>query len=148
MELGSKILKLLHEQVSHYVNMKDAVQKQTAYIEAMDVARLTSGSSEVRGLMRKIRDLEVSLTPLRHSWGSLGSDRPVVEKRAMDEVVDKIRELIGEIQEVKDRNASMIKQSMVDVRKQLTDLNSQSKAVRAYFQRRPGQAARFVDKAR
>ena len=147
MEIGSKILKLLQEQVSYYVSMKDAVARQTAYIEVMDVARLTSGSSEVRGLMRKIRDQEASLTPLRQSWGSLGSDRPVREKREMAGLVSTIRELIGEIQEVKDRNTSMIKQSMGKTRKQMADLNSQSKAARAYFHRRPEQAARFVDKA-
>ena len=146
MKIGREILKILKAQLGHYRSMGQAVSKQTAYIEAMDVGGLTTGTSEVRGLMRKIRDLEATLRPLRQGWTALGLDRPVAEKREIETVVASIRGLIAEVQEVKDRNAGLLKRSMGGVRKQMTGLNVQSKATRAYY-RQPPQAARFIDKS-
>ena len=144
--VGREILELLRLQQGHYGALKQAVEKQTAHIEATDIGRLTSGTSEVRGLMRKIRDAEADLRPLRQSWSSLGHDRPPAEQREIDALVASIRELIVEIQETKNRNADLLKGAMDRVRKQMAGLNSQAKAAQAY-RPRPARAARFVDKA-
>ena len=96
--------------------------------------------------MRKIRDAEADLRPLRQSWSSLGHDRPPAEQREIDALVASIRELIVEIQETKNRNADLLKGAMDRVRKQMAGLNSQAKAAQAY-RPRPARAARFVDKA-
>ena len=58
--VGQEIIELLRLQQGHYNALKQAVEKQTAHIEATDIGRLTSGTFEVRGLMRKIRDVELT----------------------------------------------------------------------------------------
>ena len=146
METGREIAKLLKVQVGHYRSMKQAVEKQTAYIDAMDVGGLTAGACEVRGLMRKIRDLDAGLRPLRQSWSTLGIDRPAPERREIEALIASIRMLITEIQEVKNQNTSLLTRSMERFRKQMAGLNTQSRAARAYH-RRPAQAARFVDRS-
>ena len=146
MDTGREILKLLKAQQEHYLALKQAVQKQTTHIEAVDIGGLTAGTSEVRGLMRKIRDTEVALRPLRQSWSTLGIDRSPSERREIHTIIASIRAHILEIQEVKDRNTSLLSRSMDKIRKQMAGLNSQSKAARAYY-RRPTQAARFIDKS-
>lgn len=144
--IGQDIVTLLNLQQGHYVALKQAVQRQTAYIETLDTGRLTTGTSEVRGLMRKIRDVEARLRPLRQSWGILGIDRPVPERREIDALSASMRTLITEIQEAKEHNADLLETGMRQVRKQMAGLNSHSRAAQAYFPR-PTQAARFVDKA-
>ena len=146
MDTGREILKLLKAQQDHYLALKQAVQKQTTHIEAVDIGRLTAGTSEARGLMRKIRDLEAALRPLRQSWSTLSVDGPPSERREIHTIIASIRGHILEIQEVKDRNTSLLSRSMEAVRKQMAGLNSQSKAARAYY-RRPTQPARFIDKS-
>ena len=145
-ETGRKILALLEAQLGHYRAMKHAVEKQGTYIEVGDIGGLTTGTAEVRGVMRKIRDLEVDLRPLRQSWQNLGLDRPLVEKRQVDACVGKIRTQIEEIQAIKDGNAAMLERSMDVLRKEMTGFKSRSKATRAYY-RRPAPAARFIDRS-
>jgi len=144
--IGQDILRLLNLQQGYYVALKQAIQRQTVYIEAMDTGRLTAGTSEVRGVMRKIRDVEARLRPLRQSWGTLGIDRPAPERREIDALSASMRALITEIQDTKEHNENLLEAGMRQVRKQMAGLNSHSKAAQAYF-RRPAQAARFVDKA-
>ena len=147
-EIGQKIAALLETQQGHYLSMKQAVEKQRAYIEAMDIGGLTVGTAETRSLMRKIRDLEAELRPLRQSWQNLGLDRPVTEKRAIDGLVQEIRGLIESIQEAKDENQTLLERSMEEVRAQMTGLKTRTRASQAYHQR-PGAptTARFVDRS-
>ena len=72
--------------------------------------------------MRKIRDLEAELRPLRQSWNNLGLDRPVMEKRQIDGVIDEIREMIASIQTVKNHNQALLERSMDGVRQEMTGL--------------------------
>ena len=64
-DVGLQIKALLEMQLKHYRAMKQTVAKQTAYIEAMDIGGLMASTAETRALMRKIRDLEADLRPLR-----------------------------------------------------------------------------------
>jgi len=148
-EVGQKIMLLLESQVGHYQSMKQALEKQAAYIEAMDIGGLTAGASETRALMRKIRDLEADLRPLRQSWRDLDWDRPVNEKRKIDALVDEIRALIESIQKIKDENKTNLEQSMEQLRAQMTGLKTSTQATQAYH-RRPatGSPARFIDQSK
>ena len=148
-EVGQKIMLLLESQVAHYQSMKQAIEKQSAYIEVMDIGGLTAGTAETRALMRKIRDLEAELRPLRQSWKNLGLDRPVNEKRKIDLQVAQIRALIEAIQEKKDENKAHLEQSMEALRSQMTGLNTSTQAAQAYHRRSPSSApARFIDKSK
>jgi len=147
-DAGQKIKTLLDSQLGYYRAMKLAVEKQTAYIEAMDIGGLTAGTSETRSLMRKIRDIEATLRPLRQSWNNLGIDRPVVEKRLIDDVIVDIRALIESIQSVKDHNQTLLERSMEEVRQQMTGLKKRQQMSKAY-QPKPQVAAsaRFIDQS-
>ncbi|MFT5366215.1 MAG: hypothetical protein ACI8V2_001162 [Candidatus Latescibacterota bacterium] len=146
--VGQKINTLLNTQFGHYRSMKQAVEKQTAYIEAMDIGGLTAGASETRSLMRKIRDLEAELRPLRQGWNNLGWDRPVMEKRLIDGIIDEIRAMIEEIQTVKNYNQTMLERSMEGVRQQITGLKKQTQVSKAYQPRpRVATPARFIDRS-
>jgi len=147
-DVGQKIKALLDTQLGHYRVMKQAVEKQTAYIEAMDIGGLTAGTSETRSLMRKIRDLEAELRPLRQSWNNLGLDRPVIEKRQIDGVIDEIRELIESIQTVKNYNQTLLERSMDGVRQQMTGLKKQKQISKAYQPKPQAVAARFIDRSK
>lgn len=148
-DVGQKIKTLLETQVKHYCAMKQAVEKQTAYIEALDIGGLTAGTSETRALMRKIRDLEAELRPLRQSWNNLGLDRPVVEKRQIDALIEDIRALITTIQQVKDHNQGLLERSMGQVRQEMTGLRKRKKIAHAYQSKPRLQAqARFIDRAK
>ena len=146
MEVGKAIIKHLRAQEDHYLSIKQAVEKQTGFITAMDIGRLTSGTTEVRGLMHKIKDLETSVRPLRQVWANLGIDRPVSDQREIESQIVSIRALIDSIQEVKERNTSLLVKSMDEVRGQLVGLNSRSTAARAYHVGKP-KTARFIDKS-
>lgn len=148
-DVGQKIKAMLEAQVAHYRAMKQAVEKQTAYIEAMDIGGLTAGTSETRSLMRKIRDIEAELRPLRQSWNNLGLDRPVIEKRQIDSLIGDIRGLIGSIQETKDHNQSLLERSMRDVQQEMAGVKKRKKISNAYYQRpRVTTPARFIDKSK
>jgi len=145
MQTGQEILKLLTAQRGHYLALRQAVDKQTGHIEAMDVGQLAAGTAEVRSRMRKIRDVEARLRPLRQSWSSRGVSRPPGESEPMEGLVSDIRSLIGEVQKIKDQNAAKLKSAMLGLRKQITGLKTQSRAAAAYRPRR-SQPARFVDR--
>ena len=147
MEVGKAIIRHLRAQEGHYLSIKQAVEKQTGFITAMDTGRLTSGTTEVRGLMRKVRDLELTLRPLRQSWATMGIDRSMTEQREIESQIASIRGLIGAIQEAKERNTSLLVGSMDKVRGQMVGLNSRSSAARAYHSEKPQAAARFIDKS-
>ena len=146
MDVGKAIIEHLRAQEAHYLSIKLAVEKQTGFITAMDVGRLTSGTSEVRGLMHKVKDLETALRPLRQSWSNLGIDRPSADQREIESQIASIRGLIGDIQVAKDRNTSLLGQSMEKVREQMVGLNSRSSAARAYHVEKP-RPARFIDQS-
>ena len=147
-DVGQKIKALLDAQFGHYFVMKKVVEKQTAYIEAMDIGGLTAGASETRSLMRKIRDLEAELRPLRQSWNNLGLDRPVMEKRQIDGVIDEIRDIIASIQAVKDHNQTLLERSMGGVRQEMTGLKKRKQISKAYHPRPKVAAARFIDQSK
>jgi len=148
METGQEILKVLKKQRGHYVAMGEAVDKQTAQIEAMDIGGLAAGASEVRGLMRKIRDIEAGFRPLRQSWGARTVSRPSSEQDAIETIVEEIKDLISDIQKTKDRNSTLLKKRMSSLKAQMTGLQTQAKAARAYgAPLAPKEtAARFIDK--
>ena len=97
--------------------------------------------------MRKIRDLEASLRPLRQSWNSRAVDRGSGEQQEVESLIASIRESIVGIQEVRGRNETMLKTALGDVRAEMNGLKSRSRAAKAYQSpaRRP--QARFVDKS-
>lgn len=148
-DAGQKITDILELQVGHYRAMKYAVEKQTVFIETMNLGGLTAGASETRALMRKIRDLEADMRPFRQTWQNLGLDRPVFEKRKIDTQIDEIRTLIESIQEIKNKNTTMLEEAMAGVHRQMTGLKARATAHRAY-QRRPVKvpAARFIDRSK
>lgn len=148
-DVGQKIKTLLETQCEYYRSMKQAVEKQTAYIEAMDIGGLTAGTSETRSLMRKIRDLEAELRPLRQSWNNLGLDRPVMEKRQIDVLIGEMRALIEAIQTTKDHNQVLLERSMDGVRQQMTGLKKRKKMSKAYQPKPQGtRVARFIDRSK
>ena len=147
MKTGKEIASRLKDQLGHYVAMRLAVERQTGFIRAKDVGGLVSGATEVRGLMRKIRDLEASLRPLRQTWMSRAVDRPVNEQQEIEDLISSIRENIEAIQGLKDENESLLKEAMAETKKEMAGLRSQSQAARAYQGRQPDRHARFVDKS-
>ena len=147
-DVGMQIKALLDKQLTHYRAMKQVVERQTGYIEAMDIGGLTASTAETRALMRKIRDIEADLRPLRQGWNNLGLDRPVVIKRQIDAQIEELRELIEGVQAAKDRNKAMLERSMEDVRKQMTGLKLRKHASQAYRGRPAAKpAARFIDRS-
>jgi hypothetical protein len=150
MTTGQEILKQLRSQQGHYLALKAAIVKQTGHIEEGDIDGLTAGTSEVRGLMRQIRDGESRLRPLKQSWANLDLDKPVLEKREISSMIASIRDSITEIQEIKDQNKERLEAGMVRVKKEMTERKTQSKAVRAYRSqghKQLDQPARFIDKS-
>lgn len=147
MKTGQEIVEKLKKQLGHYAAMKQAVDRQTAFIQARDVGGLAAGAGEVRGLMRKIRDLDASLRPLRQSWNSRAVDHGSDVKEEIDTLISSIREGIQAIQAVRNRNEAMLKETMGKLRSDLNGLRSQSRAARAYQSRGPRRTARFVDKS-
>ena len=150
MTTGQEILEQLESQQGHYQALKVAVERQTGHIEDGDIGGLTAGTSEVRGLMRQIRNGEARLRPLKQSWANLGLDRPAAEKRKIGSMIASIRDSITEIQEIKDQNKERLEDGMARVKKEITELKIQSKAVRAYHgqsHKQSGHPARFIDKS-
>ena len=65
-------------------------------------------------------------------------------------MIDSIRNSITEIQEIKDQNKERLEEGMERVKKELTELKTQKKAVRAYHGQSNTalrQPARFIDKS-
>ena len=84
------------------------------------------------------------------SWANLGLDRPAAEKRKIGSMIASIRDSITEIQEIKDQNKERLEDGMARVKKEITELKIQSKAVRAYHgqsHKQLGHPARFIDKS-
>ena len=150
METGQELIRRLTIQQGQYQALKEAVARQATHIGAMDVAGLTTDVAEIRSLMRKVRDLEADLRPLRQSWHSLGLDRSPAERREADELVDGIRETVEEIQTTKAENETLLKARMGELRKEMSGLQTQGKAALAYQGPRPAQnaktAPKFIDK--
>ncbi|MDA0746910.1 MAG: hypothetical protein O2954_10350 [bacterium] len=147
MNTGQEILKQLKAQHNFYLAMKRAVEKQQTHIETRNIGGLTAGTAEVRGLIHKIKDIDVGLRPLRQSWNMLGLDRVPAVKREIDALIDAIRNHISDIQGIKEENTLLLKEQMGGLRKEMTGLNARSQAARAY-QGQPGRRpARFIDKS-
>ena len=100
METGQELIRRLTIQQGQYQALKEAVARQAAHIGAMDVAGLTTDMAEIRSLMRKVRDLEADLRPLRQSWHSLGLDRSPSERREADELMESLEHLEQQIAEL------------------------------------------------
>lgn len=148
MDGGRKIKALLESQRDCYRAMKQTVEKQAIYIQAMDIGGLTAGAAETRAMMCKIRDIEAELRPFRQIWHKLGLDRPFAEKRQVDALVEDIRALIASIQEIKDRNVAMLERSMGEMRQEMAGMKARTRASRAYQQRPvPASDARFIDRS-
>ena len=65
-------------------------------------------------------------------------------------MIASIRDSITEIQEIKDQNKERLEDGMARVKKEITELKIQSKAVRAYHgqsHKQSGHPARFIDKS-
>ncbi|HAA75291.1 TPA: hypothetical protein DCE37_09245 [Candidatus Latescibacteria bacterium] len=150
MDTGQNLIARLNIQQDQYLALKDAVTRQATHIRAMDVAGLTTDMAETRSLMRKVRDLEADLRPLRQSWHSLGLDREPSERRVVDELVDNIRETVEEIQAIKAENETLLKSRMGDLRKEMSGLQTQGKAALAYqgpkSTERAAPPAKFIDR--
>ena len=150
METGQELIKRLTVQQKHYGDLKEAVVRQSTHIRAMDVAGLTTDMTEIRSLMRKVRDLEAGLRPLRQSWHSLGLDRMPSERREVDDLVDGIRDRVEEIQELKGENETLLKARMGDLRKEMSGVQTQGKAALAYQGTKPADRgpapAKFIDR--
>jgi ABC-type phosphate transport system auxiliary subunit len=147
MHTGQEIIDRLRTQLGHYRAMKLAVDRQTSFIQVRDVGGLTAGASEVRGLMRKIRDLDVSLRPLRQSWRSKAVDRASSEQQEIETLISTIRERIEAIQAVRDRNEALLKDALGKAQTEMNGLRSQSRAARASQNRTARRPARFLDKS-
>lgn len=150
METGKELAKALEVQKVQYGALRQAMERQTTHIEALDVAGLTTDTAEIRGLMRKVRDVEASLRPLRQSWSTMGLDRDPEEKREVDAMIESVRGTIGDIQGIKDQNAKMLQERMSDIRAQMAELQTQGKAAQAYYGPNEGAraSARFIDQAK
>ncbi len=150
METGQELIKRLTIQESQYRALKDAVTRQATHIRAMDIGGLTTDMAEIRSLMRKVKDLEVDLRPLRQSWHSLGLDRLPIERRGVEALVDGIREIVDEIQAAKGKNETLLKARMGDLRKEMSGLQTQGNAALAYQGRKPAERAapkpKFIDR--
>ena len=150
METGQELIKRLTRQESQYQTLNNAVRRQATHIRAMDIGGLTTDMAEIRSMMRKVKDLEVDLRPLRQSWHSLGLDRAPAERREVDTLVDSIRSIVDEIQTSKDENATLLKARMGDLRKDMAGLQTQGKAALAYQGPKPTgratNAAKFIDR--
>ena len=150
METGQELITRLVCQRSQYDALKEAVMRQTSHIQVLNVEGLTTDLTEIRSLMRKVRDLEADLRPLRQSWHSLGLDRDPAERREVDQLVEGIRETVEEIQTVKSENETILKSRTADLRKEMSSLQAQGKAAIAYQGPNPAerasQSSRFVDK--
>lgn len=134
------------DQQVHFLLMLQAVKKQTSNIEEMEIGGIVTTTSELRSLMKKIRDIEAKLRPLQQKWLKLDENCWATENQKIDKIVSTIRDLISQVQVVKDKNKNLLKQSIDGVRKQLTGLNAHSKVTRAYYPQLP-QNARFIDKS-
>ena len=134
------------DQQVHFLLMLQAVKKQTSNIEEMEIGGIVTMTSELRSLMKKIRDIEAKLRPLQQKWLKLDKNCWATENQKIDKTVSTIRDLISQVQVVKDKNKNLLKQSIDGVRKQLTGLNAHSKVTRAYYRQLP-QNARFIDKS-
>ena len=150
METGQELIKRLTVQHNHYGALKDAVTRQSAHIRAMDVVGLTTDMTEIRSLMKKVRDLEAGLRPLRQSWYSLGLDRSPAERRSVDELAERIRDKVEEIQSLKGENETLLKARMGDLRKEMSGVQTQGKAALAYQGSKPAERganpSRFIDR--
>lgn len=150
MDTGQELIGRLQRQKEQYLGLKEAVTRQAVHIKAVDVAGMATDMTEIRSLMRKIRDMEADLRPLRQSWHSLGLDRDPAERRRVDDLVDEIRQIVEAIQAVKAENETLLKARMGGLRKEMTGLNTQGKAALAY--QAPGAPDRrsakpkFIDK--
>ena len=150
METGQELIKRLTRQESQYLALKEAVIRQATHIRAVNVGGLTTDMAEIRSLMRKVRDLEADLRPLRQTWHSLGLDRSPIERRGVEALVDSIREIVDEIQTAKGENETLLKSRMGDLRKEMSGLQTQGKAALAYQGTKPTEraahAAKFIDR--
>ncbi len=150
METGQELIRRLTRQQDQYLALKDAVTRQAGNIRVMDVGGLTTDMTEIRSLMRKVRDLEADLRPLRQSWHSLGLDRDPSERRAVDTLVDSIRNAVEEIQTAKGENETLLKTRMGDLRKEMSGVQTQGRAALAYqgpkASDRVSQKPKFLDR--
>ena len=150
METGQELIKRLKVQQDHYGALRDVVTRQTTHIKDSDVAGLTTDMAEIRALMRKVRDMEAGLRPLRQSWHSLGLDRGHSERQEVDDLVSAIRETVDEIQSLKGENETLLKSRMGDIKKEMAEVRTQGKAAIAYqgprSAERSAPPARFIDR--
>jgi chromosome segregation ATPase len=147
MEIGKELIERLTRQEGQYTGLKQAVMRQAIHIQVMDIGGLTT---DIRSLMRKVKNLETDLRPLRQSWHSLGLDRLPAERREVDDLVEAIRNLVEEIQTVKGENETLLTSHMAGIRKEMSGLQTQGKAAMAYQNPRPTKlaksGAKFIDR--
>lgn len=146
MEIGQELIERLTCQEGQYASLKEALMRQATHIRAMDIGGLTTDMTEIRSLMRKVKNLEADLRPLRQSWHSLSLDRLPVERRQVDDLVGKIREFVGEIQTIKGENETLLTSHMAAIRKEMTGVQTQGKAALAYQGPRPTELAKSAPK--
>ena len=146
-EAADEIIQHLKSQQIHYEAMRAAVEMQTGFIQSRDVGGLIAGTAEVRGIMRKIRDLEAKLRPLRQTWSTLGHERRLGSKTEIQDLVEILRAKILQIQEIKGKNQELLEGSMASLQKDLGQMKSKSKAAIAYHHRPKEDQARFIDRS-
>ena len=129
-----KALEILDQQYVHYQTMYQVSSEQRRFIEGEDLSRLDVSFERMHRLMDQIRLHQAGMPDL----GENGMQLELQERRA------KLREIITELDELRQVNERSVKQLLERTRGELRQFGQGRRAIRKY-QNSQVQGARFFD---
>ena len=129
-----KALEILDQQYVHYQTMYQVSLEQRNFIEGEDLSRLDASFERMHRLMDQIRLHQAGMPDL----GENGMQLELHERRA------KLREIVTELDELRQVNERSVKQLLERTRVELRQFGQGRRAIRKY-QNSQVQGARFFD---
>jgi hypothetical protein len=92
---AARLLEGLRLQEERYRAVAGAVGEQKRAVAASDVDALLAAAGRQRELLAEIEALDADLAPLRRRWAELRAAAEPPLARALEEAVDRVREVLG-----------------------------------------------------
>ena len=134
----------LEKELICYTKMRDISLEQNGRMG--DVEFLFSSLKQKQELMIEIQSIEDGIVELKSWWKKEKGSIAKQEKAEVESLFSKIEGILEELLELEGIISEGVKENKEEIEKQLSQVSFGKKAVKAYYAKRSGNEARFVDR--
>ena len=142
-EKETQLIALLEEKLKLFKQMKEQGEKQTEYLSKDEIEAFSESLEKGEKLKEKINGLHQESEVLMQSYMSSYQQGGRGKVKAIDNLREKIREIIVECQSINDKNYETAKGKTEEYTKRLKELDTSKKTLNAYSMDLPENSEHF-----